>query len=162
MGPIGLGKWLPATDESTAKLKAVPFTLTNRQGRTMTLYTASFNVSRGDHPPVVLHPESRFRVRGRIASAHDVYLGVTLNHANGEFAGNFQVIKPASAFQDGEDFDVSLSLRDFQLDPSLRHMSEKLPKDPFDSVVESIWCHTLVDPAGLEINEIELIPPTSP
>jgi ferric-dicitrate binding protein FerR (iron transport regulator) len=163
LGPgNGLGKWLPATDDNTATLKAIPFVLTTHQGKTITLYVASFNVSRDDHPPVVLHPDSRFRIRGKIASAHDVFFGVTVNHANGEFAGNFQSIKPANAFEGGQDFEVILELRDFRLDPSLTHMSEKLPKDPFDSVVESIWCHTLVDPAGLEISEVELIPPTSP
>lgn len=162
LGPgSGLGKWMPATEDNAAKLKAIPFVLTTRQGETITLYVVSFNVSRGDHPPVVLHPDSRFRVRGHIASAHDVFFGVTVNHANGEFAGNFQTIKPASEFESGQDFEVVLRLRDFRLDPSLKHMSEKLPKDPFESVVESIWCHTLLDPAGLEITEVELIPPTS-
>ena len=127
----------------------------------MTLYTVGFGVSRGDNPPVILHPSSRFRVRGHIASTHDIYFGVTINHANGEFAGNFQTIIPANAFENGQDFDLVLELRDFRLDPSLRHMSEKLPKSPYQSVVESIWCHTLIDPAGLEISEVELIPPAS-
>ncbi len=96
LGPAtGLGKWLPATDQKAATLKAIPFVLTTHQGKTITLYVASFNVSRGDHPPVVLQPDSRFRVRGHIASAHDVFFGVTVNHANGEFAGNFQTIQPA-------------------------------------------------------------------
>jgi ferric-dicitrate binding protein FerR (iron transport regulator) len=156
------GNWLPATDDEAARLKAIPYVITTRQGKTMTLYTVGFSVSRGDSPPVILHPDSRFRVRGHIASTHDIFFGVTINHANGEFAGNFQTIKPASAFESGKDFEVILELRDFRLDPSLKHMSDKLPKDPFESVVESIWCHTLVDPAGLEISEIELIPPSTP
>jgi hypothetical protein len=30
---------------------------------------------------------------------------------------------------------------------------------PFGLIVDSVWCHTLCDPAGLAITEIELIPP---
>ena len=36
--------------------------------------------------PVTLQPASRFRVRGHIASTHEVYFGVTVSHAGG--AGN--------------------------------------------------------------------------
>ena len=36
---------------------------------------------------------------------------------------------------------------------------DKPPNDPFGLVVESFWCHSLYDPVGLAITEIELIPP---
>jgi hypothetical protein len=155
LGPVGTqGKWLPGTDAASPKLRAVPFT--TRQGKT--IYTVAFGISHGDKPPVILQPACCFRVRGRIASTHEVYFGVTVRHPNGGFAGNFQIIRPAVEFQSGQDFDVVLHLRDFRLDPSLIEMKNKLPSAPFDLVVESMWCHTLDKQAGLEVTEVELMP----
>ncbi len=155
LGPDGTqGKWSPKTEAEDAKIRAVPYT--THQGKT--IYTASFGVSPGDKPPVILQPDSCFRVRGRIASTHKVYFGVTLRHPNGEFAGNFQTIRSAVEFRSGQDFEVILHLRDFRLDPSLIEMKSSLPTDPYDLVVESMWCHTLGEQAGLEVTEVELIP----
>jgi len=154
LGPDGTqGKWSPKTDAEDAKLRAIPYT--TPQGKT--IYTAAFGVSRGDKPPVILQPDSRFRVRGHIASTHNVYFGVTVKHAGGEFAGRFQTIRPAVEFQNAQDFEVILQFRDFQLDPSLIEMKNKLPSAPFDLVVESLWCHTLDKQAGLEVTEVELM-----
>ena len=158
LGPDGTyGKWSPGTDGEDAMLRAVPYT--TRQGKT--IYAASFAVSRGDKPPVILQPGSRFRVRGRIASPHKVYFGVTVRHPNGEFAGKFQTVRPAVELQGGQDFEVVLNLGDFRLDPSLIEMKSKLPSGPFHLVVESMWCHSLLEPAGLEIAEAELLSPTT-
>ena len=155
LGPDGAqGKWSPETDAQDACLRAIPYT--THQGQT--IYTAGFGVSRGDKPPVILRPASSLRVRGRIASMHKVYFGVTLRHANGEFAGRFQTTRPAVESQSGRDFDLALDFRDFQLDPSLDEMKNKLPSVPFDLVVESFWFHTLGERAGLEIAEVELTP----
>jgi hypothetical protein len=154
------GKWSPKTEQEESKLRAVPFTFTNRQGKTMTLYTASFGVSRGDKQPVILQPQSRVRVRGHISSPQKLYLGVTVRHSSGEFAGNFQAVKPAAEFQSEDEFQLSLPLRDFRLDPSLVQIKDELPNAPDGLVVESFWCHTLNKPAGLEIAEVELIPPS--
>ena len=156
LGPDrGRGKWSPGSDTQDARLEAIPYT--TRQGTT--IYTAAFGVSRGDRPPVILKSASRLRVRGRIASAHKVYFGVTVRQAGGEFAGRFQMTRPAVEFPGGQDFEVVLHLRDFGLDPSLDAMKNNLPSTPFDLVVESFWCHTLDQQAGLEIAELELIPP---
>jgi hypothetical protein len=157
LGPDGgRGKWSPDTDTQDAKLEAIPYTAPGG----VTIYTATFDVSRGDKPPVILQPASRVRVRGRIASTHKVYCGVTVRHAGGQFAGRFQTTRPAVEFTSGQDFEFVLHLRDFQLDPSLDELKDKLPKVPFHLVVESVWCHTLDKQAGLEITELELIPPT--
>ena len=157
LGPEGtLGKWLPGTNGQAARLRAVPYT--TRLGHT--IYTASFEVSWGDQPPVILGQGSRLRVCGSLESAHEMYFGVTVRHPNGEFAGNFQATKPAEAFQAGHDFELTLALGELRLDPSLLQIKDKLPSDPYGLVVESFWCHTLSNPAGLAIAEVELIPPT--
>jgi len=158
LGPVGThGKWSLGTDGQDARLGAIPYTLP--QGTT--IYTAAFGVSRGDQSPVVLQPGCRLRVRGRIASAHKVYFGVTVRYATGGFAGRFQTIRPAVEFPSGEDFEVLLQLTDFQPDPSLVEIRVKLPDSPFHLVAESIWCHTLDQQSGLEVTEVELLPPTT-
>jgi len=155
LGPVGmLGKWSPGTDAESAKLRTTPFT--TPQGKT--IYTVAFGVSHGDKPPVILQPACRFRVCGRIASTHEIYFGVTVRHAGGGFAGNFQTVRSAVEFPSGQDFEVILQLRDFRLDPSLIAIKNKLPSDPFDLAIESFWCHTMNQQAGLEITEVELLP----
>ena len=99
------------------------------------------------------------RSRRSIATARPVYAGITIHHPNGDFAGRFQKICPADDFQSGEDFEITLEPRGFHLDPSLGGMKDKLPGSPFHFVIESIWFHTLEEQAGLEIAELELMPP---
>jgi ferric-dicitrate binding protein FerR (iron transport regulator) len=158
LGPEGaLGKWLPGTNGQAARLRAVPYT--TQLGRT--IYTTGFGVSRGDKPPVTLLPGSSLRVRGWLQDPHPIYFGVTVRHSNGAFAGRFQTIRPAPEFHGGQDFEVVLPLSDFALDPSLHDMRDKLPQDPFQLVVESVWCHSLDKQASLAIAGIELIPPVA-
>ena len=153
LGPVRTqGKWSPRTDTQDAKLGAIPYT--TPQG--MTIYTTGFSVSWGDKPPVTLQPASRLRVRGRIASPQKVYFGITVRQANGAFAGRFQTIRPTYELPSGQDFEVTLHLREFRLDPSLASLKQELPSAPFHLVVETIWCHTLDKQAGLEITEVEL------
>ena len=158
LGPVRTqGKWTPGADTQEAKLGAVPYT--TPQG--MTIYTTGLSVSYGDKPPVTLQPASRLRVRGRIASPQKVYFGITVRQTNGAFAGRFQTIRPAGDLPSGQDFEVTLHLREFRLDPSLASLKQELPSAPFHLVVETIWCHTLDKQAGLEITEVELesVPP---
>ena len=154
LGPDGTyGKWSPETDTQDAKLAAIPYTIPQE----VTIYTAAFVVLRGDKPPVILQPDSVLRIRGHIALRNEVYFGITVRQPKGEFAGRFQTIRPAVEFPGGRDFEVLLKLRDFSLDPSLAQMKGKLPSVPFDLVVETFWCHTLGQQAGLEIFEVELL-----
>ena len=99
-------------------------------------------------------------MRGRIATAQQVHFGITINHPNGDFAGRFLTSRPADEFQGGKDFEVTLELREFQLDPSLADLKDKLPSEPFHFVVESFWFTTLEKQAGLEIAEADLVPPS--
>ena len=151
------GKWSPQERERDATLRAVPYSTVD--GRT--IYTVGFGVSRGGNAPIVLQPGSRLRVRGRLAASANLFFGVTVRHAGGGFAGRFQTIRPAASFQGGEDFELTLELREFRLDVSLEEMEDKLPSAPFHLVVETFWCHSLYEPAGLEISRVELIPPAA-
>jgi len=151
------GKWSPRTATEEARLGTIPLTIP--QGPT--IYVAVLGISRGDTPPVILQPGCRFSVQGHIASTHEAYFGVTVRYAGGGFAGRFQTIRPAVEFLSGQDFEILLDLRDFRLDPSLGKIKDKLPGTPFHLVVEDIWCHTLYQPSGLEITEMELLPPSA-
>ena len=158
LGPEGAyGKWSPRTAAEEARLGTIPLTIP--QGPT--IYAAALGVSRGDTPPVILQSGCRLRVRGHIASTHEVYFGITVMYPGGGFAGRFETIRPAIELPSGEDFEVLLDLRDFRLDSSLTEIKDKLPSAPFHLVVESVWCHTLDQPSGLEIAEVELLPLTT-
>lgn len=160
--PLGpertLGRWMPPDADRDAGLLAVPFT--TRPG--WTIFAAATGVSAWDAPPVVLHAGSRLRLRGRLTMSSPVYFGVTMRDANGAFAGRFQAVRNAREFVAGEDFDVTLPLGDFVLDPALKPMAKKLPARPFELTVESVWCHTLTRPAGLELFQAQVIPPAVP
>ena len=160
--PLGpertLGKWLPPAAGRDAALLAVPFT--TQLGRT--IFAAATRVSKWDDPPVLLHPDTHLRVRGRLEVSRTVYFGVHLRDASGAFAGRFLTARSPYEFGAGEVFDVTLPIRDFILDPALKHMSKKLPARPFELTVESVFCHTLTHPAGLELFHVEVIPPAVP
>ena len=155
--PVNQWKWSAGADAEGATRKAIPVKISDER----TIYVAPITVSEDDKPPVVLVPESRLSVIGRLATECPVYFGITINHPNGDFAGRYQTVRPADEFRGGEDFEVTLELQDFQLDPSLADRKDKLPSQPFHFVVKTIWLHTLEKQAGLEIVELELIPPTA-
>lgn len=155
-GPRGLyGKWSPKVEGKDAALKTIPYT--TELGHT--IYTASMRVSNGDNPPVVIRQNSTIRVSGHIQSQSRVWFGITLRHANGDFAGRFQFIRGEKNFPGGKEFEVEIDLKDFKLDPTLEQIKNKLPTEPFDLIVGNIWCHTLFDQAGLAITEVELLGP---
>jgi len=163
------GKWIPATAQWSAALKAIPYT--SRQG--VTVNAAGFGVSTGDTAPVVLHPDSIIKVHGRITDAHEIYFGVTVRHPNGEYAGRFHTIRSADEFEPGQDFSVSLPISDFRLDltsvptrrANLRRSTwidqDRFPETPTHLIVESVWLHSLFAPAGLQVTKMELIPAES-
>ncbi|MBT5019347.1 FecR family protein [Planctomicrobium sp.] len=152
------GKWIAGSEDLPARLWAIPYTADKETGRDITLYTASVGVSTGETPPVVLPPQSKIRIRGRLDHPNHVFFGLTVRHRNGDFAGRFQTILPAESFTGKNEFEVILNLDDYSLDPSLEFLKEKLPKGPAELIVESVWCHTLFDQAGLAITSVELNP----
>ena len=146
-------KWTAESDAKGEQRKTTP--IKSPDGRT--IHVAGFEVSGDDKPPVVLLPESRLSVSGRLATKCPVYFGITINHPNGDFAGRFQTVRPADTFRNGEDFTVTLDLQDFQLEPSLAGMKDKLPSEPFHFVVESIWSTALAWPCWTRISLTRLL-----
>jgi ferric-dicitrate binding protein FerR (iron transport regulator) len=140
------GKWRPEPGEHGGRLWAIPW-ITELD---KTIYTASMPVSRSK-TPVVLRSTSEISVRGRLKKGSRVFVGLTLRKPTGEFAGRFQVKKPANEFAAGEEFEIVLPLKDFQLDPSLKHVQSDLPARPDGLVIDAIWCHTLYNHVGLGV-----------
>lgn len=157
------GDWSPEADDTPARLATIPYTIQDgspSDGKT--IYTAAFGVSGGDQPPVVLAAESTLRLQARITTEELVFFGCTLQTPGGEFAGRYQVIGTVDHLLE-QDFindgrlDITLPLSFFQLDPSLEAIKDRLPTDLAGLTVESCWCHTLFDPAGLAVESIEIV-----
>lgn len=146
------GKWLPDGGKDGGRLNSIPYLTPDKK----TIYTAAMGVSRRDHSPVVLKRSSHIRVRGVFAEHSHLYFGVELRHADGEFAGRFQIVRSTADFPLGQAFDVSLPISDYRLDPSLREISANLPAEPHGLIVAAIWCHSLYNQAGLAVTHFEV------
>ena len=87
-----------------------------------------------------------------------MWFGLTVRHPNGDFAGRFQTTLPTASFENPQ-FDVTLDISDYHIDPSLNYMKSRLPDAPSGLIVKSIWCHTLSTPGGLMVTDMQLIAP---
>ena len=115
------GKWQPATDNKPASLKAIP--LIPPQAPHVTLYLAGLPVDRSNDAPVVVQPDSRFVVRGRLRSEARVHFGIRVSNPNGEFAGMFRGDlhdrQPLAKLNNDGHFEEVYDLRDFTVDPAV-------------------------------------------
>ena len=154
-GPKGLyGKWSPEESLDGGRLWAIPFVTENKK----TIFATAASVTR-TRTPVTLKPRSTMRVRGKLKERSRLFVGITLRYPDGDFAGRFQVVRAARDFKPNEDFEISIPLSDFKLDPSLFHQRSGLPSRLDGLVVDSLWCHTLYDQAWLGISHFEIAEP---
>ena len=160
--PASYGKWQPATSDRPASLKAIP--LVPPTAPHITLYLAGLSVNRQDNLPVVVQPGSRFIVRGRLESKARVHFGIRVTHANGEMAGMFRGDlhdkQPfAETDADGR-FEEVFDLDKFSIDPAVYDRKDELAAKPDGLSLSAAWAFTHIGrPSGLEVLEIELIPP---
>jgi len=146
------GRWLPRTANQDPMLGCLPVVTEKNK----TIYSASFRVTVPDAAPVMTNKRTIINVNGRLDRPTNLYVGMTLKTSEGDFAGRFQVVLPSRAFQPDAPLNHSLEIEDFTLDPSLAAMADNLPSSANDLIVESIWCHTLYQQAGLAIASVEL------
>ena len=152
-----VGKPLPPDGDLPARLRAMPIILSRPRQGTFAVFVAAFGVAQADSPPVRLEAGSRFRIRGRLGSAQDLGFGVTMKRSGGSFGGKFEAIVPAREFasKDGG-FDLTI-------DPAtLKLLQPGIPGTPIGSDVEDCYVFTVNVDAGLEVVEVELLPPASP
>ena len=146
------GRWLPGTPGEDPMLGCLPHVTEQNK----TIYTASFRVTVPDAAPVMTNRRTIINVNGHLDRATNLYVGMTLKTSEGDFAGRFQVVLPNREFRPDAPLNHSLEIEDFTLDPSLTAMRDNLPSSASDLIVESIWCHTLYQQAGLAISSIEI------
>ncbi|MDA9934723.1 FecR family protein [Rubripirellula sp.] len=146
------GRWLPGTSDQEPMLRCIPH-LTEKN---KTIYTASFAVTVPDAAPVMTNTGTMINVKGHLDRVTDLYVGMTLKTAKGDFAGRFQVVLPSGDFQPDTTFNHSLEIENFTLDPSLSAMKDDLASSAKELMVESIWCHTLYQQAGLALTSVEI------
>ena len=160
--PGGYGKWLPATAQRSASQKATPFVPSDNPK--VTLHLLSIPVSRFDSSPVVVLPNSKFVVRGRLNKDAKVHFGIGVRYANGEFAGKFRGDlgdqQPVSELDSEGNFEVVYRLGNFTLDPCVRDRKNKLAEKPDSLMLNAVWAFTHTgNPSGLEVSKVELISP---
>lgn len=148
-----VGKPLPAEGTLPARLRAMPIILSRPKQGTFAVFVAAFGVAQADSPPVRLESGSRFRIRGRLATARDLGFGVTMKRSGGSFGGKFEAIVPARQLAAGG------GTFDLILDPGvLRPLQPSAPGTPIGSEVEDCYVFTVNVDAGLEVVEVELLP----
>ncbi len=148
------GKWLAATDKQPALLKAVAFV--PKEAPHVVLYLLGLGVRSGEDAPVQVNAESHFEIRGKIEVETDIYFGIQVAYANGDFAGKFRAKCTVERDASG-DFVASADLPDFGLDPSVSAYKDKLAPSPEDLFVNGVWSFThSKTPSGLRISEVKL------
>lgn len=149
-----VGKPLPPDGDRPARLRAMPIILSRPQQGTFAVFVAAFGVAQADAPPVRLDAGSRFRIRGRLDAARDLGFGVTMRRAGGSFGGKFEAIVPA------RELASKAGAFNLVLDPGvLRPLQPGGSATPINSEVEDCYVFTVNVDAGLEVVEVELLPP---
>jgi hypothetical protein len=152
------GNWLPKPGDSNGSLRTAPLLWVCPE-KPITLYLVALSVSRSRPTPVLLTCGGKFRIRGQIKSAGDVYFGLTTRHVNGGFAGKFVVERHFEVVQETDKYlDIELRLEDFrpQEEELTEKFPEKFPDSPIGLELVDWWCCTVNEDAGLEIMHVEL------
>jgi len=149
------GEWVPEGVETNGTLRTAPMLL-DFQTKRITLHLAALSVSRGPAPPVVLTPGGKFRIRGQIETAGEVYFGLTTKHVKGGFAGKYVAARKLEVLPQTDDaLEIDLRLEEF-------HPQEKEFADsPIGLELVDWWCFTYNVDAGLSITSVDLLPPTT-
>jgi ferric-dicitrate binding protein FerR (iron transport regulator) len=148
-----LGRWLPPTATERARLGADPLLWPISEHDSLMLYAVALAAWKSSEHPVVLHSDSKLRFRGRTERAQTVRFGFSTQQIRGVFAGKFEVdIPPASLGRAGETWEVELPLANF------RPLHPQLAASPEGLELTDVYALTIQEDAGLEINNIELVP----
>lgn len=150
---VGLGQWLPATESASLRLRAVPLLWPVPDRDPLLLHVIGIAAWKCSEQPVQLRSTSRLRFRGRTERPQTVRFGFSTQRLRGVFAGKFEVdVTPDRFGPPGETWDVVLPLTHFRpLHPQLASSADGLE-------LADVYALTVVDDAGLEINDIELLP----
>jgi len=127
--------------------------LLNYQEEPITLHVASLTVCRGPAAPVVLAAGGKFRIRGHIKTAADVYFGLTTKHVKGGFAGKYVAARQLKPPQNADEY-LEIELHVAEFGPQ----EEEFADSPSGLELVDWWCLTYDVDAGLSITSVELLP----
>ena len=148
------GKWLAATNAQPAYLKAVAFV--PKKSPDVVLYLLGLGVRSDEGIPVQVNSDSHFEIRGKMEVETDIYFGVQVTYANGDFAGKF-LAKCKVDRENAGDFIATPELSNFGLDPSVAAYKDKLAASPNGLFVNGVWSFThSKSPSGMRISRVEL------
>ncbi|MFK7767797.1 MAG: FecR domain-containing protein [Mariniblastus sp.] len=153
------GKWSPKTDSEEAALKLVPYLHITPEGDSLPLFAGAILVSGCENGLVVLKPDSKVRVRGRVKTSPKntyVVFGLTVQFDRGLRRDNFMMLDPVFVPDEQGRFDLTLNAKDLRLDPALSNRNPNAPATTSGSIVEAFFCTTATDKAGLEIESVEI------
>ncbi|QDV47483.1 fec operon regulator FecR [Stieleria neptunia] len=154
------GKWIAATETSPALLKAVAFV--PEQNPNVVLYLLGLGVRSDEGAPIEVNEDSRFEIHGKIDVQTEIYFGIQVAYANGDFAGKFRA-KCIVRRDNSGNFVARADLSDFGLDPSVAAYKDKLAPSPEGLFVNGVWSFTHSEtPSGLRISEVALANPGNP
>lgn len=148
------GKWMAATKTDPAFLKAVAFV--PEEAPNVVLYLLGLGVRSEEGAPIQVDVDSHFQIRGKIDIETDVYFGIQVADANGDYAGKFLARCSVERNASG-DFVANARLFEFGLDPSVAAYKHKLATSPEGLFVNGAWSFThSPKPSGLRLNEVQL------
>jgi FecR protein len=156
------GKWVAACETEPALLKSVAFV--PKENPNEVLYLLGLGVRSDEGAPIQVDADSRFEIHGKIDLETEIYFGIQVAYANGDFAGKFRA-KSTVRRDIAGNFVATANLSDFGLDPSVATYKDKLAPSPEGLFVNGVWSFThSKTPSGLRISEVELTitQPTSP
>ena len=148
-----VGKWIPADSLEQIRLAATPLLWPIPNRDPLLLYAASLSVARSSDRPVLLEQGAYLLFRGRTIRTMTVRFGFSTQIMQGVFSGKFEIdVRPDSLGSAGKTWEIKLPLSDF------RAMHPQLSVSPKGLELTDVYALTVNEDAGLEINQIELIP----
>ena len=133
-------------------LRAEPLFLKETKFGPLLLFVTAVSVSSGDAPPVLLTPESRFRIRGRLPTAGAVVFGLTTHFPTADARGNSAPRASVTPARDASGtFELELRLADLQPEET------RSPRSAAGLTMEDCWCLTVHADKGLELVQVELL-----
>jgi hypothetical protein len=149
---ILLGNWLPPTESHRSRLGAAPLLWPVPNQEPVMLYATAVAAWRCSDRPVMLKADSVFRFRGRTSKPQAVLFGFSVQKMYGVFAGKFELEVPADELgPSGEYWEAILPLSAF------KSLHPQLAPTPDTLELTDVYALTILEDAGLEITEIELI-----
>ena len=143
----------------------VPHQHTTPDEQKIMVQLGSISVSGRDNETVMLHADSKIRVRGIARLSQQA---VFARGTGGGFGGVFMTFEPSIVFwkkladfntmksgDELKEFEVVLNASEFLLSPELER-EQQFKASPVDSIVDTFFCLSPIEASRMEIIEVEI------